>query len=129
MVFLTHLRKMPIRPTNVSKGQSKEGWIHKYAVFNLPIQPTVHRTYDSCKIHVFVGQMGSRGDGSRSKNTPSSYSLCSTVHTRAGHVPTFLKSFCSVLEQGPSVRSFCSLSFFPIAPFSFSSVSFRSWFS
>ena len=31
---------------------------------------------------------------------------------RAGHVPTFLKSFRSVLERGPSARSFRSRSFF-----------------
>ena len=36
------------------------------------------------------------------------------IHTKckAGHVPTFLKSFCSVLERGPSDRSFRSRSFF-----------------
>ena len=32
--------------------------------------------------------------------------------TRAGHVPTFLKSFSSVLERGPSTESFRSCSFF-----------------
>ena len=31
---------------------------------------------------------------------------------RAGHVPTFLKSFRSVLERGPSAESFRSRSFF-----------------
>ena len=77
------LRKRPIRPTNVSKRQLKVGRMHQYAVFNVPIRPTVHRTYNSCKNHVFVGRMGSRGDGRRSKNTPSliwykylSVSLC-----------------------------------------------------
>ena len=29
---------------------------------------------------------------------------------RAGHVPTFQKSFCSVLERGPLARSFRSRS-------------------
>ena len=32
--------------------------------------------------------------------------------TRAGHVLTFLKLFCSVVEQGPSARLFRSCSFF-----------------
>ena len=45
---------------------------------------------------------------------------------RAGHVPTFLKSFRSVLERGPSARSFRSRSFFSIVPFSFRFVPFRS---
>ena len=34
------------------------------------------------------------------------------VVNRAGHVPTFLKSFRSVLERGPSAESFRSRSFF-----------------
>ena len=33
------------------------------------------------------------------------------VHARAGHVPPFFKSFRSVLERAPSVRSFRSRSF------------------
>ena len=45
---------------------------------------------------------------------------------RAGHVPTFLKSFRSVLERGPSAKSFSSRSFFLIVLFSFRSVPFRS---
>ena len=53
------LRKRPIRPTNLSKRQLKVGRMHQYNVFNLPIRPTVHRTYHSCKNHVFVGRMGS----------------------------------------------------------------------
>ena len=43
------------------------------------------------------------------------------VPFRAGHVPTFLKSFRSVLERGPSARSFRSRSFifnrFVLVPF------------
>ena len=57
------LRKMPIRPAknahptyekgpsdlNVSKRQLKVGRMHQYAVFfNVPIRPTVYRTYHSC---------------------------------------------------------------------------------
>ena len=42
--------------------------------------------------------------------------------SRAGHVPTFLKSFRSVLEQGPSDKSFRSCSFFVV---SFRYVPFR----
>jgi len=45
---------------------------------------------------------------------------------RAGHVPTFLKSFRSVQERGPSAKSFRSRSSFFIVPFSFRSVPFRS---
>ena len=41
---------------------------------------------------------------------------------RAGHVPTFLKSFRSALERGPSDKSFRSLSFFVV---SFRYVPFR----
>ena len=49
--------------------------------------------------------------------------LFQAVSSRAGHVPpTFLKLFCSVLEQVPSVRLFRSCSFFSIVPFSFRSV-------
>ena len=40
--------KRPIRPTNVSKRQLKVGWMYEYAVFNVPIRPTVHQTYHSC---------------------------------------------------------------------------------
>ena len=43
--------------------------------------------------------------------------------SRAGHVPTFLKSFRSVLERGPSDKSFRSRSFFVV---SFLYVPFRS---
>ena len=35
-----------------------------------------------------------------------------TGSTRAGHVPTFFKSFCSVLERGPSAKLFRSCSSF-----------------
>ena len=35
-----------------------------------------------------------------------------TASARAGHAPSFLKLLCSVLERGPSARSFCSCSFF-----------------
>ena len=42
-----------------------------------------------------------------------------TGSTRAGHVPTFFKSFCSVLERGPSAKLFRSCS-------SFSSFHYRS---
>ena len=42
------LRKRPIRHTEVSKWQLKVGQMHQYAVFNVPIRPTVHRTYHSC---------------------------------------------------------------------------------
>ena len=38
---------------------------------------------------------------------------------RTGHVPTFLKSFFSVLEQGPEARLIHSQSSFSIIPFSF----------
>ena len=48
------------------------------------------------------------------------------VVIRAGHVPTFLKSFRSVLERGPSTESYRSRSFFKIVPFSFRSVPFHS---
>ena len=48
------------------------------------------------------------------------------IPIRAGHVPTFLKSFRSVLERGPSPKSFRSRSSFFIVPFSFRSVPFRS---
>ena len=48
---------------------------------------------------------------------------CATeVDNRAGHVPTFLKSFRSVLERGPSAKLFRSRSSFFIVPFSFRSV-------
>ena len=55
----------------------------------------------------------------------TSYCLLNSGESRAGHVPTFLKSFRSVLERGPSTNSFRSRSFF-IVPFSFRSVQFRS---
>ena len=45
---------------------------------------------------------------------------------RAGHVQTFLKSFRSVLERGPSARLFRSRSFFSIVPFLFHSFTNRS---
>ena len=55
------------------------------------------------------------------------------LYTRAGHVPTFLKSFRSALERGPSAKSFRSRSFFsnhsvliPFSPVPFCSVPFRS---
>ena len=54
----------------------------------------------------------------------TSYCLLNTGESRAGHVPTFLKSFCSVLERGPSANSFRSCSFF-IVPISFRSAQFR----
>ena len=70
-----------------------------------------------------------------------SVQLISQTQTRAGHVLTFLKSFPSVLERGPSDKSFHSRSFFvvsfryiPFRPFPFCSekknshpVPFRSW--
>ena len=46
--------------------------------------------------------------------------------TRAGHVPTFFKSFRFILEWGPSARSFCSHSFSSIISFMFCSVPFCS---
>ena len=46
--YPSDLRKMPIRPTNVSKRQLKVGRMQQYAVFNVPIRPTVHWTYYSC---------------------------------------------------------------------------------
>ena len=49
-------------------------------------------------------------------------SLFDDTITRAGHVPTFLKSFRSVLERGPSDKSFRSRSFFVV---SFRYVPFR----
>ena len=61
---------------------------------------------------------------------PTIHSSLSTQHIyistgvpRAGHVPTFLKSFRSILERGPSDKSFRSRSFFVV---SFRSVPFRS---
>ena len=71
------LQILPIRPTKRVVGQTCPsdsfivGRMHQYAVFKVPIRPTVHRTYSSCKNHMLVGRMGSRTDGRRSKNTPS----------------------------------------------------------
>ena len=69
-----------------------------------------------------------------------SVQLISQTQTRAEHVLTFLKSFPSVLERGPSDKSFHSRSFFvisfryiPFRPIPFCSeknslpVPFRSW--
>ena len=46
--------------------------------------------------------------------TESSFSLKPEhdARDRAGHVPIFLKSFRSILEQGPSAKSFRSRSTF-----------------
>ena len=44
----SELRKRPIRPTNVSNRLLKVSRMHQYAVFNVPIQPKVQRTYHSC---------------------------------------------------------------------------------
>ena len=72
------LQILPIRPTKRVVGQTCPsdrfivGRMHQYAIFKVPIRPTVHRTYRSCKNHMLVGRMGSRTDGRWSKNTPSS---------------------------------------------------------
>ena len=52
--------------------------------------------------------------------------LCLSLTIRTGNFPTFLKSFRSVLERGPSARSFRSWSFSWIVPFSFCSFTNRS---
>ena len=91
------LRKMPIRPTknahltykkgpsdllNMSKRQLKVGQMHQYAVFNMcPSDLQMHQIYNSCYNHVLVGWLGSKGDGRRSKNTPSYTLYISAVET------------------------------------------------
>ena len=72
------LQILPIRPTKRVVGQTCPsdsfivGRMHQYAVFKVPIRPTVHWTNSSCRLE----PRASRSDGLynewvRSKNTPS----------------------------------------------------------